>query len=479
MAYLVCDKLIKDGYEKTVLSMAAAYSDDGMYELSLDQIHELSEIMNIDSIQFEEALTGKAHREINSLYSDSIEQRQKQKKLFDVFCRLLFIKRGITSIADSNDINDLYSNVELIRDIISLFELANADLDEYNVADIGDWYRYLLFDQHSTTYGSFPNILLASQTDAITEEISESIHLQYRWFIYEISTKANTLFFFACLFLIQDSKYFSVEIKNVAKRIIMALMPMATDSRILNLQINNHLPDKEPEKRRKESNTAGLQIVLGFDNFDAYYIRLDRAHEGQPSIHINCGTPGGLSNGTGKWAQCYFFTSTEYEKIISEHPSFADCMISHETRGQTIYFIKEKANCSISEQEKDALYCIIREKAHEAFGADMAEQDFNDFISCLSLIMHRCTMHISSDYSREKVYFQINHLMVFVFLLMCFSGRLNPEDEKKLLKNFFEHANRYGIEYDFSNYEESSAVDICLALDELLSKTNIDDYFCY
>ena len=468
---------MQEKYEKTVLLIADAYSYDGMFKLLPESINDLAEMLSIDSHKLGLALKGELSSSTCNYNPCDILDREKRSILFKVFCRLLFIKKDLCNLLDSNDLQSIYKNIDCMKNILSNFELANADLDEYKCESVQDWYKNLLFDKMGMCFSSLPNTLTTLSTEKLDDEHTDMALLQYRCFIYEVSVRTNILYFFCCLFLIQDSLYLPPAFARIADQIINKIKPLATNGRLLMVQINNSIPNVESSLRGRTSDTAALQIIVGFDNYDAYYLRIDRAHKGQPNPHINIGTPGSFSSGSGKWANCFYFNEDEYKEIVQEHPQLENCFISHETADQSIYQIKEKANCSLSDEDIIAILSIIDDKSHEKLDESIDESDLDDFMFCLSLAMPKCITHINSDYSQEIMHFQYNHLMACTFLYsMAFYTR-NTKNEEKAKDTFFDCMRRYKVEYEPNQLEDLTITDMCLALDVLSSKLN--EVLCY
>ena len=470
---LLCeDNSIRQGYEQTVFQLANDFVEFGFCGSDQELIDCLSNMLGVDSRSLLKCFTE------HEMPLD-FEESSKRYKLFSVFVHLVSLKMSIKTISDINDESFNYTDCNTIRYIISDFESANSYLHEYRVLSGENQYENMLFDCKGLSYRFVPDMVQVLFDENWTDDANEMLLLFYRWFKYDISSKANSLYFFASLYLISDSEFLPTYIKDFAKLLIDKLKPLCADGKILSMQINNCVPEHDVAHRKSDDDTAAMQFVVGFDNYDSYYIRLDRAHKGQQSLHLNAGTPGEFSAGSGKWTKCFCFSSDEYQKVINNYPSFADYFIEHETAYNTVYFIKEKTNCNISKEDSELLSNIISSKAHEAFDSDITESDFDRFVYCLSLAMNGCLKHIDSDYTQEKKHFKHNRNIISAYLyILAFFGcglpsrsqdeseTISREELSSLIKKMRPHG---GI----VNLFDKDPMEVCCELDDSMEDINL------
>lgn len=471
MKLLCKDESIQQKYNQTVFQLAKDYAEYvGISDQKL--IDDLSNMLGVDSSSLSKSFSD--HEE-----TSDFEESFKHYKLFSVFVQLSMLKTRINTISDINDESVNYKDCETIRTVIQFFESANLALAEQCVSLGKNWYKYMLFDCNGLSYHFVPDNVQLLFDENWDGDVKDMLLLYYRWFKYDISSKANTLYFFASLYLISDSEFLPAYIKDFAKLLIEKLKPLCTDGKILSMQINSCVPELDASQRKSDADTAAMQFVVGFDNYDSYYVRLDRSHKGQQCLHLNAGTPGEFSAGSGKWTKCFCFSSDEYQKVINNYPSFADYFIEHETAYNTVYFIKEKTNCDISKKDSELLSSIISSKAHETIDSDIAEGDFDRFIYCLSLAMSGCLKHIDSDYTQEKKHFKHNRNIIsaFIYILSFFGNGLpsRSQDESDVLtqdelKSFINEMRPHG---GISDLFKKKPIEVCCEIDDSMEDINL------
>lgn len=199
------------------------------------------------------------------------------------------------------------------------------------------------------------------------EDIYDRNHLRilYRIIKYELITCSNSLYMIVITQIVKLSPFFDQEIKGIADEMYNHLLQLIQNARIISVQTNYRYPTNYDhiDNRGKLDNTTRLQILYGYENYDAYYLRLDLAHKGQGFIHYNNKSPGGV--------KCSLFNESEYKEILSKYPNSDIFFIQYGNR----YALREMSNLTLNETEVGEYKEIACLKEHEkAFVKEYSEE---------------------------------------------------------------------------------------------------------
>lgn len=426
-------------YEKMIIEYALAYAVRGTLNMKVEDIYELADFLEVDG----ELLYNALHYEETSNKKDSILFEGNEyhidyhlTPLFDTIIRFYCIRKDLHQIVNEPDANALRNNISLFRDAIHHFEMLNINSDTAEAERTGEYtHKYLMYDEegYNPTAQLYLLGLYATYMDSSNDifDLEDIIKLTQLILKHELLSHSNAIYMASISQIISHASNLEREIKNIAKDFYLNLVSMLHNAKVLAVQANSLYQDVDRaiEKRTKcTDNTTRLRIFYGFDNFDAYSMRLDLAHQGEGFIHYNNSSPGKV--------KCCLLSKEEFEKEKEKYPSLSTCFISYGDR----YALKERTY--IKQEEKKQYEMLREEYEHrKAFIANYSEEYVIKFVNYLGkMLPANCFVAIDKNRRYEKSCFEYNKYMMLVTLLYCASLSLQEENMDRIFKIIIEMA---------------------------------------
>lgn len=463
------DEALSD-YEKTIYGMAIAFSHSGTYTIKNEDISEIAVMLCLNDELLRKALDlspdGYLPCKMIKM-GDELFPRDmfENADLFDALVRIYFIYKNLSQISDGTTYESILHNYQLFQDSIGEFAILNM---------ITSTFECMRNDCYSLSYAVFNNGSYQPKEQlnlihlALLEDYNSILDKNFIPFLcrvmsYELITRVNSLYLILINQIVKHSNFFDEKIKAIASEMYYYLLGLAQNARVISVQ-TNYLPPlhtEAPGSRGRYDNTTRLQVLYGYENFDAYFLRLDLAHKGQGFIHYNNKSPGGV--------KCCLFTENEYAAIVEENPQAVEYFIEYEGR----YALKEPHNVELKDKPSAELYETIRkEKEHaQAFENTYDENSVVKFINTIaSMLPNACRVSMDVNEEHANWCFQYEKIMFYSVLLEIAILSGNNADVKKMLDHIASTAVRYGIITEGTEDEYASLEGVCLIIDEVKAK---------
>ena len=287
--YEFCDKDIPS-YEMTIYTLAMAYAESPLFSVNDEMISDLAQLLMVNEELLRYALSGNTYFKYGDV---RIKFGEKTVDCTDYFkntffasiINLYFAYKELHKISDATDEDTIIENIEHIRAAIFYFDSTNANNATYEcMLEQQFSYKHTVYDS-----GDFPPMdylkmlmTLVTSGDCLEYDkflLSITSHLAR----YELRTRLNALYLIMITQIIMHSPFFEEEIHKMALELYEHLMFILKNGRIISIQVNSLYFDssKSCDERTKRDNTTRLQILYGYENFDAYVMRVDLSHQGQ------------------------------------------------------------------------------------------------------------------------------------------------------------------------------------------------------
>lgn len=474
--YVFCEKDIPS-YEMTIYTLAMAYAESPIFSVDDKMISELAQLLIVDEELLKYALSGNTsfrYGDVRIKFGEKTVDCTDYYKntFFASIINLHFAYKELHKISDATDEGTIIKNIEHIRVAISYFDSTNAN---------NATYECMLEQQFSlkhTVYdlGDFPPMdylrmleTLVASDDCLEYDkslLSINSHLAQ----YELRTRLNALYLIMITQIIMHSPFFEEDIHKMALEMYEHLMFILKNGKIISIQVNSLYFDssKKCDDRTKCDNTTRLQILYGYRNFDAYVMRVDLSHQGQPFIHFNNASPGKVCS--------YLFNKEEYENAIFRYPLLESCFVEYSNER---WALKERNNCDLTKEMARMFDTVEAEKAHKGvFSENFSEDCIVRFIDLFSnMLPYTCNIPIDKDGDHARRCFNYDILIRNTTLLYiaCISSLVREESESinLLVDDIFNKALNYGLILEEEHIERDSLFGVYYILHLAKEKANI------
>lgn len=452
--YVFCDQDLTS-YEKTIYTLAMAYGSTYHSCPSEAEIDSLSNLLSVESSLLKRALTIKYKFCMDCIYirfgSEILDCSGFFKSTFFFALRRLFYAyKDLENISDTTSEKDIINNITMVRNVIDALDSANSSIAVYEcILDNRFSLDYTLFDSGNFSPSNYLNTLeLLVSCDDCIEYDKTLLSILSLLSQYELKTRLNALYVILTTEIIKHSPFFDNELHEIAKEMYDNLMFILKNGRIISIQINSlHMDFKKSyAQKTKNDNTTRMQILYGYPNYDAYSLRIDFSHQGQPFVHFNNESPGKVSS-------C-LFDKSQYESAIKQYPFMNDCFIQYGNR----WALKEKHNCNLSKQQNKIFTLLEKQKSHDlVFKNTYSEESICGFIELISnMLPKKCKIPIDKTNNYTSNCFCYDKIMRNIASLSLFQ---QPEIVDKIFREIIERAYRLGL--ISANESISSLEDLC------------------
>ncbi len=474
--YVFCERNISS-YEITIYTLAMAYAESPLFSVDDELISDLAQLLIVDEELLRYALSenisfsyGGVHIKFGEKTVDCTDYFKNT--FFASIIKLHFAYKELNKISDATDEGAIIKNIEHIRAAIFYFDSTNANNTTFEcMLEQQFSFKHTVYDS-----GNFPpmDYLKMLMTLVIGDgclEYDKSLlliilHLAQ----YELRTRLNALYLIMITQIIMHSPFFEEEIHKMALEMYEHLMFILKNGRIISIQVNSLYFDssKGCDDRTKQDNTARLQILYGYENFDTYVMRVDLSHQGQPFIHFNNASPGKVCS--------YLFTKEEYENAISRYPLLESCFVEYNNNR---WALKERNNCESTREMAKMFDAVESEKAHKGvFSESFSEDSVVKFIEFFSnMLPATCLVPIDKDGDHAHRCFNYDILIRNTTLLYwaCISNFIRNESESidLLLDDILNKAANYGLIHEGEQIECDSLFEVYYILHLAKEKANV------
>ena len=449
--FVFCENEISP-YEKTIYTLAMAYAESPLFSINDEMLSDLTQLLLVDEDLLKYALSG------NTSFRYGHVRLKFGEKAFDCtdyfkntfFASIIKIHsayKALNSISDATDEKAIIENIKLIRSAIFFFDSTNANNATYEcMLEQQFSYKHTVYDSGDFPPMDYLKMLLTLVTSDDCLKYDKSLlsiisHLAQ----YELRTRLNALYLITITQIIMHSPFFEEEIHKMAVEMYEHLMFILKNGRIISIQVDSLFFDlaKSCDDRTRKDNTTRLQILYGYENFDAYVMRIDLSHQGQPFIHFNNASPGKVCS--------YLFTKEEYENTISQYPLLKSCFVKYSNNR---WALKERSNCELTKDVASMFDTLEAEKAHKGvFSENFSEDSVVGFIELFSnMLPSTCCTPIDKDGEHARRCFNYDILIRNATLLYLAYINREPESVDLLMTDMFTKATNYGL---ISNQEQT------------------------
>ena len=353
--------------------------------------------------------------------------------------RTYYIYKALRNLSNGTKKDDIINNYQIFQSCIGEFESINASLATFECM-LHDYFSldFAIFNTSEYNPRNQLNLLCYFSSDSFLDIFGqEYLPLLYRIICYELITRVNSIYLITVTQIVKHSTFIEDPIKRLADEMYSYLLSMLQNARVISVQTNYLFPTcaENIEHRGKENNTTRLQILYGYENYDAYFLRLDLAHKGQGFVHYNNKSPGGIKS-------C-FFTEKEYESCVLRFPESRRFFIQYGNR----YALKELIHLKLTNEEASIFEELRKTKEHvESFTTDYSEKNVVDFINTISAMLPQvCVVGIDVEEEHARYCFNYDKIMFNVVLLDLAILSRNDAEIKNGIDRIVSLAQNYGL----------------------------------
>lgn len=474
--YVFCDKDIPS-YEMTIYTLAMAYAESPLFSVDDRMIGDLAQLLMVNEELLRRALSGNTSFRCNDIL---IKFGEKTVDCADYFKNTFFASiikvhlayKELLKISDATDEDTIIENIEHIRSAIFYFDSTNANNATYEcMLEQQFSYKHTVYDSGDFPPMDYLKMLMTLVTSDDCLDYDKSLlsiisHLAQ----YELRTRLNALYLIMITQIIMHSPFFEEDIHKMALEMYEHLMFILKNGRIISIQVNSLYFDssKSCDDRTRWDNTTRLQILYGYENFDAYVMRVDFSHQGQPFIHFNNASPGKVCS--------YLFTKEEYENATSRYPLLESCFVKY---SNDRWALKERKNCVLTKEMARMFDTVETEKTHKGvFSENFSEDCIVKFIDLFSnMLPSTCYIPIDKDGEHARRCFNYDTLIRNTTLLYisCISSFVRGESDSIniLVDDIFDKALNYGLILEKDQIERDSLFGVYYILHLAKEKANI------
>lgn len=468
MQHVFYEGLLTD-YEKTIYGMAIAYSCSCSYVLEDDDINRIATLLNVDYELFNKAIKFFANGNISAGQIKLGDEYYcadyfLNAELLNALIRVYFIYKSMKRLSDGTECDDILNNYQIFQCCIGEFDSINASLSTFECMSRGFFsLEYAVYNNSNYNPRTQLNLLQHYITKDLREILNGFIDSSYPQFLcrllsYDFVTRINAIYLITITQIIKHSRFFNNHIKSIAEDMYSYLLSILQNARVISAQTNCLYPTGADniEHRGKEDNTTRLQILYGYENYDAYFMRLDLAHKGEGFVHYNNKSPGGIKS-------C-LFTNDEYKSCILEHPQAHKFFIRSGNR----YALKEMINLELTSEEIEEFEQIRKTKEHlKAFDKNYSEEYVENFISIVSCMLpNLCVVKIDLEENHARCCFDYNKIMFNSVELDIAILKRDKECVKKHIERIVCFAKKYKLITVEDADSLKSLEGVCLIIDE-------------
>lgn len=466
-----------DSYNKTILKLIANYLKFNSTEIDDQEWEKISYFLSID-VDSAMKMIDKIKNEL--FYQDIYRELKINdeiidvndnscNKIFDCMLNYYYIKELLSKLEMKCDRTCFFKNYEIYKAIEHNVCIMNANAGAYECMcnnEFSQKHATQSFESfHPSTYIDCLNLYLNS--DEYFNKNSIYLPMLYTIINYQFMTHANAMFLIVITQILKHSEFYTESIHCIAKEFYGNLCSLLKDGRLILIQSNNLFQDidKVYLKRNKNTdNTTRLHIMYGFDNYDTYSLRLDLCHKGVDWIHYNNNSPGGIKS--------YSFTQKEYDEIIDKYSNMEKCFLFQQNK----WFLKEKSNFNLLEEEKIIFEQIQNNKEHTSvFKKNYLEKDVINFVESIDRFISNLSVgSVDKTGEKAKHCFNLDFLMCRLECLYLNILYGNDEYITKFKTLIIDKAMAYGLidreEKEIYNTFEGVELIIGLAMERCYSK---------
>ncbi len=453
-----------DSYSKAICLHALYYSEHGSFELNDECIAFLAFSLNIDYEILKKYLTYKNNDALIFLmrkYYVNIDST-----FFDIMSRIYYIRKGLEEIKLDDSEQHLYENRELIFSILHHFEMINIRSATFECMSRNTFStQYTIYSGKDFAPRNLYDILNLFLTyKEYYNKNKKILPIIYQLITYELYTRTNTLHLISTVQMIKTSVFFQIQTRQIAEDLYENLLFMLNNAKVISIQINMLYQnlDTDCENRfRERDNTTRLQILYGYDNYDAYSVRLDLAHQGVGWVHYNNSSPGGIKS--------YLFSKEEHDSAIKRFPALKNCFIQYDKR----WALKEKINCNLTDEGEKAYEIIENEKSHQrVFNDTYTEQNIVNFIDLIAK-MFPAYYKVPIDKEEEHSKYCFNYDKIMEGLTYYYLFYFSSESKCQVKDFLLTRAINYGLIKDHERNEYNSIEGMFMIAELAKDRLNI------
>lgn len=273
------------------------------------------------------------------------------------------------------DLNELNFNEEISIIIQKMREL-HDDFINFNIN-----YRNIVFDKEfsedkftlDTKYSFFDVVDRETKNFISTLELihkyssdknkNNLIKLNIKILKEEFTNKIRLMRFGIVLLTVLQSPFYEKEKKEIVEQFFQILSKMLFNVELHSLFIEeiNFIQEEDIELRGSKDKTTHIQIFFSLENMDAFCLRFDLPHKGEPYLHFNLheiGRDSGIP-----------LTKKEYKELLVEYKNLDNIFFKFENKYWFRNRFLEKVEQSEFEKEyKEKLKSLFKEKSHLMIG---------------------------------------------------------------------------------------------------------------
>lgn len=435
-------------YEKTMLKLIESYLRVYPKSLEISIWNDFANCIGINFNLVKELVEDSCKvKDVTKGYFDTKEvtnincsEQSFSHEIFECVLNYYFIRKSLKEIKIDCSRTSLIENFKLYEIIAHYICMMNVNSGTYECMCNNTFSRKHApqsFESfHPLNYIDWLNSYICSEN--FYDNNKRLLPILYNFINYQFITHSNAMILIVITQIMKHSAFLDNTTKSIAIELYNSIHIIMKDARVILIQPNYLYIDvlKEPSLRTKKTdNTTRLHIVYGYDNYDTYSLRLDFCHKGINWIHYNNQTPGGVKS--------FFFTKQEYEDIITKKPKMKKCFIFH----NGIYFLKEKKNCELSNDDVMDFNDIEFSNIHsKAFCKNYAENDVIFFVTLLNDFFFNISCSTVDKSGRGSKYaFNLDFLMSMLYLFYLSNFLPSQYNANKIKSFIIDKAVNYGL----------------------------------
>lgn len=449
--------------------MAIAHGSSYPYVFKDEDINGIANLLNVNYEVFDRAIKFSKNGYIpagqiklgDEFYcSDCL----RNAELLNALIRVYYIYKSLENLSDGTSYDDILNNFQRFQSCIGEFECINASISAFECMNREifslDFAVYNNSDYNPRTQLDILHYYLIDDLQDYLKECFDPSYPQFlcRLLSYDLITRINAIYLITITLIIKYSYFLSNHTKNISEEMYSYLFGTLQNARVISAQTNYLFPSGSDDiaHRSKENNTTRMQILYGYQNYDAYFLRLDLAHKGQGFIHYNNKSPGGVKT-------C-LFTKKEYEDFVLKYAQSSKFFIQYGNR----YALKELINLNLTDAEIGIFEEIRKTKEHlEAFDENYSEEYVEEFIRIVSCMLpNTCVVGIDLEEEHARYCFNYDKIMYNSVILDLAILSRDKDAISKCIDRIVSLAQNYNLISEGTADSLKCIEGVCLIIDE-------------
>jgi hypothetical protein len=391
-----------DIYQKTLLLYILRYFNDPLFSYGHERWEEFCSFYCFDFNLIKKYIDSKSELDLVVMYDDGghdfLNYRVEENEIIDDLFRYYLTTKYLHEIKLDSSRKSLYRNIDLYRVISNSITIMNADIATRECMDRGFFDH--AFTPQNDAIGNIASITDILQLTSISSYKEDKDMLENLYCVYNnnICTYLDMLVLILSLQVIKFSPFLTPKEHLFFQNLFDIIFKLLKDAKVIAVFKNSQHFNTELNwmDRGATDQTTRIQILYEYFNQDQYCLRIDLAHKGIHSFHLNNLSKGGV--------EFFPLDKLKFFEVKSIHDEYKDWFFEY---GNGLYFLKDnKKNIVYHDEHRDLLH-ILNENSHMIVPDSLDEPRIIDMLNIwINLLTNVGDWMPRSKIRPEKYYYQ-------------------------------------------------------------------------